>query len=78
MSKVKETRAVLLLLVILCSVLVSFPEMGIVKAEPKTIIVPDDYSSIQHAVDNAAEGDTISEACSLTSLCRLLAKPMKQ
>ncbi len=44
---------------ILCSVLVSFPEIGIVKAEPKTIVVPDDYSTIQEAVDNAAEGDTV-------------------
>jgi len=33
--------------------------MGIVKAEPKTIVVPSDYSTIQEAVDNAAEGDTI-------------------
>ncbi len=59
MSKVKEKRTTLILLLILCSVLVSFPEMGIVKAEPKTIVVPSDYSTIQEAVDNAAEGDTI-------------------
>jgi len=32
---------------ILCSVLVSFPEMVIVKAESKTIVVPSDYSTIQ-------------------------------
>ncbi|TET25121.1 MAG: hypothetical protein E3J73_06970, partial [Candidatus Bathyarchaeum sp.] len=55
----KEKRTTLILLLILCSVLVSFPEMGIVKAEPKTIVVPSDYSTIQEAVDNAAEGDTI-------------------
>jgi len=30
-----------------------------VKAEPKTIIVPDDYSTIQEAVDNAPEGSTV-------------------
>jgi|GEM_PF-1277244 len=54
-----EKRAALLLLMILCSVLVSLPEWGIVKAEPKTIVVPKDYSTIQEAVDNAAEGDTV-------------------
>ena len=59
MSKVKEKRTALLLLLILCSVIVSFPEMEIVKAEPKTIVVPSDYSTIQEAVDNAAEGDTV-------------------
>ena len=30
-----------------------------VKANPQTIIVPDDYTSIQEAIDNADEGDTI-------------------
>ena len=30
-----------------------------VKAEPKTIVVPDDYSTIQEAVDAASWGDTI-------------------
>jgi len=30
-----------------------------VKAEPKTIIVPDDYPTIQEAINNANEGDTI-------------------
>jgi parallel beta-helix repeat protein len=29
------------------------------KAAPKTIIVPDNYSTIQEAIDNAASGDTI-------------------
>ena len=29
------------------------------KAEAKTIVVPDDYTTIQEAIDNAAEGDTI-------------------
>jgi parallel beta-helix repeat protein len=33
--------------------------MGIAKAEAKTVVVPDDYSTIQDAVDNAAEGDTV-------------------
>ncbi|MDH7477489.1 MAG: pectinesterase family protein [Candidatus Bathyarchaeota archaeon] len=30
-----------------------------VKSEPKTIIVPDDYSTIQEAIDNANAGDTV-------------------
>ena len=30
-----------------------------VKSEPRTIVVPDDYSSIQAAIDSAADGDTI-------------------
>ncbi len=31
----------------------------LVSAEPKTIIVPDDYASIQDAIGNASKGDTI-------------------
>jgi parallel beta-helix repeat protein len=31
-----------------------------VKAEAKTIIVPDDYKSIQEAIDHATDGDTVS------------------
>jgi len=30
-----------------------------VKSEPKTIVVPDDYPTIQEAINNANEGDTI-------------------
>jgi nitrous oxidase accessory protein len=30
-----------------------------VKISPKTIVVPDDYSTIQAAIDNATDGDTI-------------------
>jgi nitrous oxidase accessory protein len=33
--------------------------VALVKASPKTIIVPDDYPTIQEAVDNADEGDTV-------------------
>lgn len=55
----RRIGASLVLLLILCFVLVSFPKMGIVKAEPKTIVVPDDYATIQEAVDAASEGDTV-------------------
>jgi len=38
---------------------VSFPQIAVVKGEPSTIIVPDDYPTIGWAVGNASEGDTI-------------------
>jgi len=38
---------------------VAFPEIGIVKAEPKTIVVPDNYSTIQEAIDMSDNLDTI-------------------
>lgn len=54
-----KTRATLLLLLILCVALVVFPNVEIVKAEPETIVVPDDYPTIGWAIGNASEGDTI-------------------
>ena len=36
-----------------------FSEKWIVKAENNTLVVPDDFSTIQEAIDNAVEGDTI-------------------
>ena len=59
MYSLRRIGASLVLLLILCFVLVSFPKMGIVKAEPKTIVVPDDYATIQEAVDAASDGDTV-------------------
>ncbi len=35
------------------------PYFGLVNAESNTIVVPDDYSSIQEAINNAIEGNTI-------------------
>jgi parallel beta-helix repeat protein len=55
----EDKRALFIVLMILCSVIVTFPNVEIVKAEPKTIVVPDDYSSIPQAIDNAEDGDTI-------------------
>jgi parallel beta-helix repeat protein len=46
-------------LLILCSAFVSLPKINTAKAEAKTIVVPDDYSTIGWAVGNATEGDTI-------------------
>jgi parallel beta-helix repeat protein len=56
---VKRFASLLALLLLLSVVLVSFPQIGTVKAESKTIVVPDDYSTIQEAVDAASDGDVI-------------------
>jgi nitrous oxidase accessory protein len=44
---------------VLSFTLVSLPETWVLKAESKTIIVPDDYFTIQDAIGNASEGDTV-------------------
>ena len=49
----------LIVALFLTFVLVSLPQNGLVKAKTKTIIVPDDYASVQEAVDNASEGDVV-------------------
>jgi hypothetical protein len=55
-----DRRVLLVLLLILCFAVVSISELQIVKAEPKSIIVvPDDYPTIQEAINNANEKDTI-------------------
>ncbi|PVX27595.1 MAG: hypothetical protein CW716_01475 [Candidatus Bathyarchaeum sp.] len=53
--------AVIILLTILCSFIVSIPLIDVVEAEaePRTIVVPDDYQTISWAIDNASDGDTI-------------------
>jgi len=53
--RVKTTFFVILVLSV---VLFTFSQID-VKAEEKTIVVPDDYSTIQEAIQNADEGDTI-------------------
>ena len=55
----KRNSVSIVVLLVLSFVLVSSPEIGLVKAETKTIVVPDDYLSIQEAVDSAADGDTV-------------------
>ena len=52
-------KAGLILLIVLCSFLVSIPVIERVKAESNTIVVRDDYGHIQDAINNASEGDTI-------------------
>jgi len=56
MSKTSKTLATLLILVFLTSL--TLPN-GIVKAQSKTITVPDDYPTISSAIGNATDGDTI-------------------
>jgi nitrous oxidase accessory protein len=56
---VKKSASSLVLLLLVSFVLVSFTQIDVVTAEPKTVVVPDDYSTIQEAIDNAAEGDTV-------------------
>jgi nitrous oxidase accessory protein len=54
--------AVLVLLLVLCSVFVSVPEIHVVAAT-MTVVVPDDYASVQEAVDNAVDGDVVLVKC---------------
>ena len=53
-----ELKKALFLLLILCFVVI-ISKTGMIKADPKTIVVPDDYATIQEAVDNAPEGGTV-------------------
>ena len=57
--KTKEAKATVVLLLVFSFVLASLPESFTAKAEAETIVVPDDYSTIQAAIDNAAEGDIV-------------------
>ena len=49
----------IIIVILVCSILlISFFQIE-VKAESKTIVVPDDFSRIQEAINHASEGDTI-------------------
>ena len=54
-----RAKSTFVVLLVLSLVLLSFPQIGVVQAESKTIVVPDDYSNIQEAVDQASQGDTV-------------------
>jgi len=56
MKKIVTTFALLLVFSVM---LFSFLDVRIAKTEANMIVVPDDYSTIQEAIDAASEGDTI-------------------
>jgi len=56
---VGKRGAVIILLLVLSLILVSIPELEIVEAESRTLVVPDDYATIQEAVHNSIDGDTV-------------------
>jgi len=51
-----KSKPTIVMILILSGVLFTFPK---VEAEAKTIVVPEDYSTIQEAIGNADEGDTV-------------------
>ena len=59
MPIVGKRGAVIILLLVLSLILVSIPELEIVEAESRTLVVPDDYATIQEAVHNSIDGDTV-------------------
>lgn len=54
-----KTKSKFFVLLLLYLVFVSFQQIGVVKAEHNTFVVPDDYPTIQQAIDNSAVGDII-------------------
>jgi nitrous oxidase accessory protein len=57
MGTKSKSLALVIVALFLTSIIILPP--ATVKAQSKTIIVPDDYSTIQAAIENAANGDTI-------------------
>jgi nitrous oxidase accessory protein len=55
----RKSASLIVLLLLFSVVLVSLPQNEIVKAESETIVVPDDYSTIQESIEKADEGDII-------------------
>jgi parallel beta-helix repeat protein len=55
---VGDKRATIILALVLCSV-ISISDIGVVNAEVKTIVVPDDYATIQEAIDKAFDEDIV-------------------
>jgi len=52
-------KAVFVAIFVVWLVFASVPILDFVKADSEMIVVPDDYSSIQEAVNNAEVGDTV-------------------
>jgi len=73
---VKKSSSALVVLLFLSFVLVSLPQNGVVKAEPKKIVVPDDYQTISWAIGNATEGDTVFVKSGVYNETLLIDKPL--
>jgi parallel beta-helix repeat protein len=56
---VNNFASLFVLLLLSSIVLVSFPQLVDANSEPNTLVVPDDYASIQEAIDTAEDGDTV-------------------
>ena len=59
MQILNKTGTCLIFLLILCFVFVQIPKQVRGNTEQKTIIVPDDFATIQEAINNASNGDTV-------------------
>jgi len=56
---VKKFTLIIVLLLVLSFIFVFILALNIQETEPNTIVVPDDYPTIQNAIDSADEGDTL-------------------
>ena len=59
MGKKRKLSITILLSLIMVSLVAGLHNVEIVKAESRTIVVPNDYLSIQDAINSAVDGDTI-------------------
>jgi nitrous oxidase accessory protein len=58
-DKMKKSKITFTVLLVFSLAVVSFTHFDSVAAESETVVVPDDYPTIQEAIHNAAEGDTV-------------------
>jgi parallel beta-helix repeat protein len=59
LCNVRKSAATVGLFLIFSLVLAVAPDVKVVDAEASTIVVPDDYSTVQEAINAASEGDTV-------------------
>ncbi len=57
MQKRRGSLTILLAIIVICSIVPL--KLATVSAQSKTIVVPDNYSTIQESIDNAVPGDTV-------------------
>lgn len=69
----KTVSGIVLTLLLICMLTFAF-DIQPVESEPTTIAVPDDYPTIQEAINHADEGDTIS-ARHISPLASLIEQP---